>query len=149
MLNNCRWHTLGRKEEEKEKTRWRGCSSGAAPWARGDGCACAACFCSVWLGVVCCGTYGPTSPCCTCIRADGKPISASAVSVQTGKTYEQEFSLEIEKAKVQFPSRWWLVCRSPGLLSLSQLQLCIATGGQGEEHAVGLVISGAAPDLAW
>ena len=94
---------------------------------------------------------GPTSRCCTRMRADGKPISSSAVSVQTGKTYEQEFSLEIEKAKVRFPSRWWLVCRYPELLSLSvfcQYQLCIATGGQGEEHAVGLVIPGAAPDLA-
>ena len=37
---------------------------------------------------------------CSVACADGKPISASAVSVQTGKTYEQEFSLEIEKAKV-------------------------------------------------
>ncbi|KAK9830578.1 hypothetical protein WJX81_000428 [Elliptochloris bilobata] len=33
------------------------------------------------------------------VGTDGKPISVSAVSVQTGKTYEQEFSLEIEKAK--------------------------------------------------
>lgn len=75
---------------------------------------------------------GPTSPCWTRLRADGKPISSSAVSVQTGKTYEQEFSLEIEKAKVRFPPRWWLVCRSPGLFSLSvfcQHQLCAATGG--------------------
>eukprot|EP00884_Botryococcus_braunii_P019765 jgi/Botrbrau1/6472/Bobra.0034s0046.1 len=33
------------------------------------------------------------------LSKDGKPISAASVSVQSGKAYEQEFALEMEKAK--------------------------------------------------
>lgn len=36
--------------------------------------------------------------------ADGKPIDPKSVSVQSGKTYEQEFSLQMEKAKVRSDS---------------------------------------------
>lgn len=33
------------------------------------------------------------------LGVDGKPIDPKSVSVQSGKTYEQEFSLQMEKAK--------------------------------------------------
>ena len=34
-------------------------------------------------------------------RADGKIIKAASVSVQSNRTYEQEFALEMQKAQVQ------------------------------------------------
>ena len=34
-------------------------------------------------------------------RADGKVIKAASVSVQSNRTYEQEFALEMQKAQVQ------------------------------------------------
>lgn len=66
-----------------------------------------------WHGV----TLFDCLPCMPCLPdliprvlvlcADGKPIAATSVSVQSGKTYEQEFALEMEKAKVM-PSPWFL-----------------------------------------
>lgn len=35
-----------------------------------------------------------------CMVADGKIIKAGSVSVQSNQTYEQEFALEMQKAKV-------------------------------------------------
>lgn len=52
----------------------------------------------------------------------GKPIDPSAVSVQTGKTYEQEFNFEMDRVKVSRArvmskgsiARWlgWLACHA-------------------------------------
>ena len=36
-----------------------------------------------------------------CLCADGKVIDPKSVSVQSGKTYEEEFALQMAKAKVQ------------------------------------------------
>lgn len=35
-----------------------------------------------------------------CCGADGKIIKAASVSVQSNRTYEQEFALEMQKAQV-------------------------------------------------
>lgn len=37
-------------------------------------------------------------------RTDGKIIKAGSVSVQTNQTYEENFALEMEKAKVSSPA---------------------------------------------
>jgi hypothetical protein len=38
-------------------------------------------------------------------RTDGKIIKAASVSVQTNQTYEEQFALEMEKAKVSTSCR--------------------------------------------
>ena len=42
-----------------------------------------------------------TPECRGLVAADGKVIKAGAVSVQSNLTYEKEFALEMEKAKVR------------------------------------------------
>lgn len=54
--------------------------------------------------------------------ADGKPIAATSVSVQSGKTYEQEFALEMEKAKVSLLVILHQMCGSARPLVSSQDQ---------------------------
>lgn len=40
---------------------------------------------------------------CRALHTDGKPIDPSSISVQSSKTYEQEFAYELEKLKVSKP----------------------------------------------
>ena len=79
------------------------------------------------------------------------------MSVQSGRTYEQEFALEIAKAKGAPAAR--LLYITAAVLCNTRLQddkrphlvptaWLFHAGGQGEEHALGLVIPGAAADLA-
>lgn len=100
----------------------------------------------------------PHLPC----AADGKVIDPKSVSVQSGKTYEQEFALQMAKAQVRMLSCWTCMgypsqrvpvpqavpCSSSVSGVALQAEAMLRAGGQGQEHALGLLIYSAPRDLA-
>lgn len=57
--------------------------------------------------------------------AAGKKLNPTAVSVQSGKTYEQEFAPEIERAQVRSSSfRTMLLSGVPGAANTSNCSVC-------------------------
>ncbi len=75
--------------------------------------------------------------------ADGKVIAATSVSVQSGKAYEQEFALEMEKAKVNahLPSPAHLSCSSRTSLGNVEYQYNI--------HVISHVLSLCSQQTGW
>lgn len=86
--------------------------------------------------------------------ADGKIIKAGAVSVQSNLTYEKEFALEMEKAKVRpGPSLCHGIAVRPSFAGVrgmyDHVSMCGSTGGEGEKHTVGFIIQSSTRDPSW